>query len=83
VTYRDDAAARTARVTALIDEIAGLEHRRVSHAAIDERLVAAKHELATLQPPAPAPPRRPGALAHLVVFGATAGAAYLGTLWLR
>jgi anti-sigma factor RsiW len=82
VIYRDDDAARVARAGALIDEIAGLEHQRVSHAATDHRLDAARRELCALQPPAPGPARRHGPIAHLLVFGATAGTAYLGYLLL-
>ena len=76
--YRDDDAARAGRASALIDEIAGLEHHKVALAATDQRLEAARRELAALLPAAATAPRRPGALAHLLVFGATAGAAYLG-----
>jgi hypothetical protein len=78
VTYRDDAAARAARASSLIDEIAGLEHAKVAHAATDQRLEAARRELATLQPPSPVAPRGPGVIAHVGVFAATAGVAYLG-----
>jgi hypothetical protein len=80
--YRDDDAARAARANALIDEIAGLEHQKVSHAAMDQRLDAARRELCALQPEAPAPASRHGPIAHLLVFGATAGTAYLGYLLL-
>jgi hypothetical protein len=77
--YRDDDVARTERASSLIDEIAGLERKKVSHAATDHRLDEARRELAALQAPTPeAPPRPPSVIVHLVVFGVTAGAAYLG-----
>jgi cytochrome c-type biogenesis protein CcmH/NrfG len=77
--YRDDDVARAGRANSLIDEIAELERQRVQHATTDQRLEAARRELAALQPPVPdAPTRTPGLIAHLVVFGATAGVAYLG-----
>ena len=77
--YRDDQAARAARAAALIDEIAALEREKLAHATTEQRLDQAKQQLAALQAPAgPAPERRPGLWAHLAVFGATAGAAYLG-----
>lgn len=78
--YRDDDAARAARASALIDEIAELERQKLQQATTDQRLDAAKRELSTLQAPAPAPAREkpPGLFAHVLVFGATAGAAYLG-----
>lgn len=76
--YRDDDAARAERANSLIGEIAELERQRVNHAATDRRLEAAKLELAAMQLRQPAPPSRPGAFAHLLVFAATAGAAYLG-----
>lgn len=78
--YRDDDAARSQRASALIDEIAELEHKKVTHAATEQRLDDARRELAALQVTAPEVPlpRQPGALVHLVVFGVTAGAAYLG-----
>lgn len=82
MTYRDDDAARAARANALIDEIAGLEHQKVSHAAADHRLEAARRELGALQPPSPAAPKRHGPIAHLAVFATTAGTAYLGYLLL-
>ena len=77
--YKDDDVAHADRANSLIDEIAELERHKVSQAATEQRLETAKRELASLQakPPA-APPRGPGALAHLVVFSVTAGAAYLG-----
>jgi hypothetical protein len=77
--YRDDDAARAARASSLIDEIAKLEHQKVTHAATDQRLEAARLELSALHPPPPrAAPAGPGAIVHLLVFGATAGVAYLG-----
>jgi len=78
VSYRDDDGARAGRANSLIDEIAKLEHQKVAHAATEQRLEEARRELSTLQAHAPAAPRGPGALAHLLVFGATAGAAFLG-----
>jgi len=82
--YKDDEAARANRANTLIDEIAKLEHDKVSHAATEQRLEAAKRELAMLQvqapepPPPPVDPKGPGAVTHLLVFGATATAAFLG-----
>ncbi len=76
--YRDDDAARAERACSLIDEIARLEHQRVSHATTDQRLEAARRELSALQPRLPAAPSSPGAITHLLVFGAAAAAAYLG-----
>lgn len=77
--YKDDDVAHADRANSLIDEIAELERQKVTQAATDQRLEAAKRELSTLQSKQPtAPPRGPGAVAHLVVFGVTAGAAYLG-----
>lgn len=77
--YRDDDAARAARASALIDEIADLERQKLQQAATAQRLDAAKRELIALQPGAPAPVERaPGVLVHALVFGATAAAAYLG-----
>lgn len=77
--YRDDDAARGERANALIDEIARLERAKVAQAATDERLEAARRELAALQPPAgPAPERPPGLATHVAVFAATAAAAYAG-----
>ncbi len=82
MTYRDD-DGHAARANALIDEIAELERRKVTQAATDQRLEDAKRELSTLlvQPATP-PPRGPGVIAHLLVFGATASAAYVGYLLL-
>jgi hypothetical protein len=77
--YRDDDVARGQRANALIDEIADLERQRVAHAAVDQRLEAARRELRELQPAAPdAPEPKPGWIAHLVVFGVSAAAAFLG-----
>ncbi len=77
--YKNDDVAHAGRANALIDEIAELERQKVTQAATDQRLEAAKRELSSLQPQSPvAPPRGPGAIAHLIVFGVTAGAAYLG-----
>ena len=77
--YKDDDIAHAGRANSLIDEIAELERQKISQAATDQRLDAAKRELASLQSHAPvAPPRGPGALAHLLVFAVTAGTAYLG-----
>ena len=78
--YRDDDVARAQRASTLIDEIAELEHKKVNHAATEQRLDDARRELAELQVQLPvAPPTKPpGAFVHLVVFGVTAGAAYLG-----
>jgi hypothetical protein len=80
--YRDDDAARTARASALIDEIADLERQRLQQATTAQRLESAKRELSALQ--ASAPPatekveRPPGLLTHALVFAATATIAYLG-----
>lgn len=77
--YRDDDAARAARASALIDEIADLERQQLQQTTTAQRLDAAKRELSALQPGAPAPVERPpGLLVHALVFGATATAAYLG-----
>lgn len=76
--YKDDDVAHADRANSLIDEIAELERQKVTQAASDHRLEAAKRELASLQSKAPTAPRGPGAIAHLVVFSVTAGAAYLG-----
>lgn len=77
--YRDDDAARGARADALISEIADLERRKVARAEQDERLAAARLELASLQAPPSAPaPRSPGVLVHALVFAAAAGASFVG-----
>ncbi len=77
--YRDDDAAREMRAGSLIDEIADLERKKVSHAATDQRLDDARRELAALQAHTPeAPTKPPGVLVHAAVFAITAGAAYLG-----
>jgi hypothetical protein len=77
--YRDDDAARAQRANALIDEIADLERQKVAHATADQRLEAARHELSALQAhAAPAPAPAPPALTmHLLVFGASAAAAFV------
>lgn len=76
--YRDDDVARTERAGSLIDEIADLERKKVEHAKTDARLDEARRELSTLQARAPAPEKRPGVIAHVLVFAGTAGAAFLG-----
>lgn len=80
--YRDDDAARASRADALIDEIAELERQKVAHAAAEQRLEAARHELRALQAAASADPapreRSPGLATHVCVFALTAGAAFLG-----
>ncbi len=82
MTYRDD-DGHAARANALIDEIAELERQKLSQATTEQRLEAAKRELSTLQVHPPAvPPKGPGVIAHLLVFGGTATAAYLGYLLL-
>jgi hypothetical protein len=78
--YRDDDTARAARASSLIDEIAELERKKLEQATTEQRLDAARRELAALQvtPSSPPPEKPPGLGTHLLVFGATAGAAYLG-----
>lgn len=77
--YRDDDTARTERANALIDEIAELERQKVIHATTDHRLETAKHALSALQAHAPAAPHEPPWLiTHLLVFGVTAAAAFVG-----
>ncbi len=77
--YRDDDLARATRANALIDEIAELEREKVEQAAADQRLEAARRELAALQiGVSSAPERPPSVLTHLLVFGATAAAAFTG-----
>lgn len=81
MSYRDDTAARNERATQLIDEIAELEKQKLAAAAADARIEDAKRQLAQLSVslPATAPPEpRPGLVAHLLVFGATAAATCLG-----
>ena len=81
--YRDDDTARTERANALIDEIARLERQKVINAATDHHLEAAKRELSALQPPtAAASHAPPGLTVHLLVFGATAAAAFVGYNWM-
>jgi hypothetical protein len=75
--YRDDDAARTERANALIDEIAGLERQKVAHAAADQRLEAARLELSALQAHTLAAPRPPALSMHMLVFGASAAAAFV------
>ena len=75
--YRDDDTARTERAIALIDEIAELERQKVSHATADQRLETARRELLALQSRAVAAPEPPGLLVHLLVFSATAAAAFV------
>ncbi len=81
--YKDDEAARGERASALIDEIAELERKKVEAANTEARLEAARRELSSLQAHAPAPEpakeeKRPGVIAHVLVFAGTAGAAFLG-----
>jgi hypothetical protein len=73
--YRDDDSARSQRANALIDEIADLERQKVAHATADQRLEAARRELASLQAHAAAAPRPPTLTMHLLVFGAAAAVA--------
>jgi hypothetical protein len=77
--YRDDDIARGARADALIGEIADLERQKVARAEQDQRLLAARLELASLQPPPAAEaPRPPGLFVHLAVFAAAATATFVG-----
>ena len=80
MSYRDDSAARNERATQLIDEIAQLEKQKLAATAADAKIEDAKRELAGLSVALPlAPPEaRPGLVAHLLVFGATAAATCLG-----
>jgi hypothetical protein len=75
--YRDDDSARSQRANALIDEIADLERQKLAHAAADQRLETARRELASLQVHAAAAPPPPTLAMHLLVFGATAAAAFV------
>lgn len=76
--YRDDDAARADRAIALIDEIAELERQKVLHATTDRRLETARRELSALQSHSPAgAPEPPGPITHLLVFAATAAAAFV------
>lgn len=85
MSYRDDEAARDERARALIDEIAKLERDQIEASAAERRLDDARRELATLRGPA-APltaavaeaPRPPSLATHVLVFCATAGAAFAG-----
>lgn len=77
--YRDDDVARGARADALISEIADLERRKVARAEQDQRLEAARLELASLQaPPEVAEARPPGVFVHVAVFAAAAVTTFLG-----
>lgn len=77
--YRDDDVARGARADALITEIADLERQKVARAEQDQRLEAARLELATLQaPPEVAEPRSPGIFVHVAVFAAAAVTTFAG-----
>lgn len=79
--YKDDEIARGDRASALIDEIAGLERKKVEAANTEARLEAARRELSSLQAHTSKPPeetKRPGLVAHVLVFAGTAGAAFLG-----
>lgn len=77
--YRDDDAARGARADALIGEIAELERQKVARVELDQRLEAARGELATLQVTPPPPPERaPGVLVHLGVFALAAAVTFAG-----
>lgn len=80
MSYRDDTAARTERATQLIDQIAQLEKQKLAAATAEGQIEEAKRELAQLHValPAAAPEARPGLVAHLLVFGATAAATCLG-----
>ena len=76
--YRDDDAARTERAIALIDEIAELERKKLASAALEQRLETARRELSALQPHDGAVPQHAPALTtHLIVFGASAAAAFV------
>jgi hypothetical protein len=83
VSYRADDDARSARADALITEIGDLERQKVAQAQADERLAAARRELADLQGPAeavtlPRAPaeRAPGVVAHALAFVAAAAMAF-------
>ena len=77
--YRDDDAARIERANALIDEIAELERQKLINAVTEHRLETAKHELSALQSDSPAASQAPpGLITHLLVFGVTAAAAFVG-----
>ena len=79
MSYRADDDARTARADALIMEIADLERQKVAQAAAEQRLEAARRELADLHGPPPAVPERaPGLLAHALAFAAAAAVAFTG-----
>jgi hypothetical protein len=81
--YKDDEAARGERASALIDEISELERKKVEAANTEARLEEARRELSSLQAHSPKPEvkpedKRPGVIAHVLVFAGTAGAAFLG-----
>jgi hypothetical protein len=77
--YKNDEAARGERASALIDEISELERKKVEAANTESRLEEARRELSSLQAHAPKPSeKRPGVIAHALVFAGTAGAAFLG-----
>lgn len=79
--YKDDTAARSERASALIDEIAELERKKVEAAETEARLEQARRELSSLQAHAPPPApedKRPGIVTHVLVFAGTAAAAFLG-----
>lgn len=78
--YRDDDAARNERASQLIDEIASLEKQKLAAQVAEAKIEEAKRELAQLHVALPAAPaeQRPGIVAHLLVFGATAAATCLG-----
>jgi hypothetical protein len=76
--FRDDDIARTQRANELIDEIAELERQKLAQATTDQRLEAARHELSALQPSAASSPRAPGLAVHVLVFAASAAAAFAG-----
>jgi hypothetical protein len=79
--YRDDDAARGARASALIDEIADLERRKLAHARAEQQLEAARRELAALETslaPTARPAPMPGLLVHVCVFAAAAAATFVG-----
>lgn len=85
MSYRADDDARALRADALIDEIADLERQRLARVAADERLAAARQELADLQGPPAATAatgaraeRPPGVIAHVLAFVAAAAIAFAG-----
>jgi hypothetical protein len=81
--YKDDEAARDERASTLIAEISELERKKVEATKTDARLEEARRELSSLQAHAPKPEekpeeKKPGVIAHVLVFAGTAGAAFLG-----